>query len=429
MNQSKFPSVLTLACLLMMAAGLPTLAHRMSAPIAADAAVSPWGLWVAAHNFFLAMSAGAFPIATLPFVFGYRRFRPLVGLSLFVSLVSLVVALLFVTADLARPERLAHALSQPNASSAMIWVIAGTLLYGLLLVVMLAIVLRPHWAERARRRHSMTARMLSFGLRPSPKQERREHSLLAMLSAFGLLICLALAGSMGSPLSVQSGRLYWHPSLFPITFVASALVSGAAAVLAAASLFGRGGSAYKQTLLLLGRLVGVLLIVQAAVLPSEIMIVLQAGISAQLEVLRQIAAGPYPWVFWVLQLGLGTILATALLLAPPRQTLAVSAAAALLTLLGVFALRLNFVIVPLTLPQSAFPGTEGFAFPAGQTYVPSAYEWNLVLFAVGLGGLLFLIGRRWLPILPESAPVEFELAARGRELLSTFGPSVRQPVN
>jgi Ni/Fe-hydrogenase subunit HybB-like protein len=428
MNPRKFPYGLALACLLMIAAGVPTLAHRLSAaPVGADAAVSPWGLWVAAHTFFLAMSAGAFPIATLPFVFGYRRFRPLVNLALFISLVALLTALLFVTADLAHPERLSHALLQPNPSSVILWVIVSYIAFGLLLSVMLAYSLRPYWAERARQRYSLAARVLSLGYQPGPAQEKREHAVLALLSAVGLLLCIALAGSMGSLLSVQSGRLYWHPGLFPISFVASAFLSGAAAVLAAASLFGRGGSAYKATLLLLARLVGVMLIVHAAVLPSEILIVLQAGIPAHVEILRQITAGPFPWVFWVIQIGLGTILATALLLAPPRPTLAVSAAAALLALFGVFAFRLNFVIAPLTLTQSAFPGAEGFAFLAGEHYVPTAYEWNLVLFAIGMGGLLFLLGRRLLPILPDSAPVQFELAARGRRIFPFFGASARQP--
>jgi Ni/Fe-hydrogenase subunit HybB-like protein len=423
-----FPHGLALACLLMIAAGLPTLSNRLSAaPIGAEAAVSPWGLWVAAHTFFLAMSAGAFPIATLPFVFGYRRFRPLVSLALFVSLVSLLTALVFVTADLAHPGRLTHALLEPNPSSVILWVILTYIAYGVLLTVMLAYSLRPYWAEIARRKHAMAARVLSFGYRSGAAQEKREHVVMAVLSAVGLLICIALAGSMGSLLSVQSGRLYWHPGLFPISFVASALLSGAAAVLAAASLFGRGGSAYKATLLLLGRLSGVLLIVHAAVLPSEIFIVLQAGIPAHIEILRQITAGPYPWVFWIGQVGLGTIVAAALLLLPSRPTLHVAAAAALLTLFGVFAFRLNFVIAPLTLTQSAFPGAEGFAFPAGTQYVPTAYEWNLVLFAIGLGGLVFLLGRRLLPILPDSAPVQFELAARGRQIFSPFGASVRQP--
>jgi protein NrfD len=421
MKPRKFPHALALAFLLMVGAGLPMINHRLG-----GAPLAPWGLSVAAYTFFLGMSAGAFPVATLPFVFGYRRFRPLVSLALFISLVSLLTALVFVAADVAHPERLAQALLRLNPSSVILWLVVGYLAFGGLVTLMLAYSLRPHWAERARRRGGLVPWLLSFGYRAGPAQERRDHAVLGVLSAIGLLMCLALAASTGSLLSVQSGRLFWHPGLFPISFVASALLSGAAAVVTAACLFGRGGNAYKATLLLLSRLVGVTLIIHATVLPSEILILLQGGIPAHLAVLREIMAGPYPWVFWVGQIGLGTIVAATLLLLPKRPTLTVAAAAGLLALFGVFAFRLNFVIVPLTLTQTGFPAAEGLALQLGEHYVPDAYEWSMVLFAMGLGGLVFLVGQRWLPILPASAPVQFELAAHGRRFPRKFAGRLGQ---
>jgi len=412
MSQRKpFPKAIAIVVALMFVAGLPGMFVRVAgAQAAAGTDFVPWGLWVAAYLFFSGLSAGAFPIATMPYVFGYKRFRPLVPLALLTSLVALSAALTFVLIDLGRPERALNVLLGANLSSMLTWVVAIYCLYGLLLVVMLAMTLRPHWAQRAQQTKSRIARWLAFGYEPSPEQERKDHKRLTWLGGVGLVVVLFLGGGVGSLFAVMGGRAFWHCGMFPITFVVSALVSGAALVLASASLVGRGGAAFKSTLLVLARLVGILLIVELIILPAETLILLRGGVPAHIAVIREIALGQHAWVFWVLQLGLGIVAALALLLLPKKANIATVSVAALYVLIGVFALRLSFVI-----PQ----GGEA-------SYFPSLLEWNLVVFGVGLSGLLFMAGYRWLPVLNESAPIEFELASRRTENVSVTGEVFRK---
>ncbi len=411
-QRKPFPKAIAAVVALMFLAGLPGLVHRVSSEQAsAGTDFTPWGLWVAAYLFFSGLSAGAFPIATMPYVFGYKRFRPLVALSLLTSLVALAAAFIFVLIDLGRPERAFHVLIGANPNSALTWVVAAYCLYGLLLVVMLAVVLRPHWAQRAEQTKSRTARLLALGYRSSPAQEAKDHTRLKLLGGAGLVLVLFLGGGVGALFAVMGGQAFWHCGMFPITFVVSALVSGAALVLASASLVGHGGTAFKQTLLVLAKLVGILLIVELLILPAETMILLKGGVPSHIAVIREIALGQHAWVFWVLQLGVGIVAALALIFLPKKLNIATAAIAALYVLIGVFALRLSFVA----------PHAGGEA-----NYFPSLLEWNLVVFGVGLSGLLFVAGYHWLPVLTESAPLEFELASRRTENVSVTGETFKK---
>ncbi len=420
-TRSKFPWLVGGAFLAMFVAGLPGLFDRVVHEHAhtAGSDMTPWGLWVAGYIFFSGISAGAFPIAAMPHVFGYRRFRPLVGTALLVALCSLVAAMFFVLVDLGRPERaMTHVLFRPNTSSVMFWVIASYGMYSILLGLMSYFAFRPRWGESALATGRLLPRLLALGYRGTPAQERRNDLALRIIGALGLLVALTLAGGVGSLFAGLGGRAFWHSGLFPITFIVSALLSGAALVLASATLLGRGGEAFKTTLLLLARLIGLLLVVELVIIPVEAVITLNGGIPSHVAVLQTIATGPFAWVFWVLQVGFGTIVALWLLVGPKRPSLVVSSVAALYVLVGVFAFRLNFVIPQLVDPTSA--------------YVPNLMEWNVVICGVGLAGLVFLLGSRVLPVFPASAPMEFELAAHPSKTVSLsaagFAPAERTEV-
>ena len=392
----------------LLAAGLPGVVERVvheHANTAYDQGV-PWGLWVAAYLFFSGASAGAFPIATLSHVFGQRRFAPLAPLSLLVALVCLSGAVVLVMADLGRPERALHLL-RFNPTSVMFWVISLYTSYSLVLIGMLYLVLRPSWGAKARATGSRFYRWLALGHEDSDKQQRKDRFRTRVMGSFGLAVSFCLAAGVGMLFSVLPGRDFWHTGLFPITFLVSALVSGGALVIISASLFASGGRAFKETLLSVARLIGILLVVEAIILPVETLVVFKSGMPTGIGILTTIAAGPHAWVFWVLQFGIGTIAALLLILLPKKPTIAGAATASLFALIGTFAFRLNFVI-----PQQIYPS---------DSYIPSLYEWNLVIFGAGLAGLMFLAGLRWLPILPRETPIFFETAARGPSRSSRIG--------
>ncbi len=423
MKKFEFPTRLVILLLLVTGAGMSGVYERFVHEHANTAGTQPvpWGLWIAAYTFFSGISAGAFPVAAMPFLFGNRRFRPLVPTALLVALVGLVTAMIFVLVDLGRPEKAWHALRAPNFDSVMTWVIWLYSGYGALLAAMLWFVLRPDWAQKAKETGSRIARLLAFGWEASSRQEKRDRHVLVGMSVVGLAMAMSLAGGVGSLFAVLGGRSFWHSSLFPVAFLVSALLSGGSIIVTAATLLGRGGYAFKTTLLTLSRYIGALLIVEMVIIPAEALIVIKGGIPSHVAVLKAIAAGPFPWIFWVVQLGLGTLLAAGLIFIPKRRSLTVASIAALLVLLGVFAFRLNFVI-PQMMPTMEPVGTS---LHIGEDYVPNLLEWNIVVFGIGFAALTFLAGCRWLPILSERAPVQFELAAREPEDFTELGDALQ----
>src|ERR1019366_7851007 len=82
-----------------------------------------WGLWVAAYIFFIGLSAGAFLVSSLVYVFNVERFERIGRLAVFSALVTLVLALLSIWVDLGHMDRAWHVLIYPNFKSPMAWMI------------------------------------------------------------------------------------------------------------------------------------------------------------------------------------------------------------------------------------------------------------------------------------------------------------------
>jgi molybdopterin-containing oxidoreductase family membrane subunit len=401
----KKPNPVLVACLVMTAMGIPGVLERIAFGQPATPQPIPWGLWIAAYTFFSGISAGSYTVAALAYAFDYRRFRPLVPFALLVSTVALITAVVFVLADLGHPERSFHIAMRPNVRSMMAWVIIMYNVFGIALISMLVAVLRPEWAKRAAETGGRIPKLLSLGYVHGSTEPYADSLLLKVMSIVGLACALGLGGGVGALFSVLGGRAFWHSGLFPITFMVSALLSGLSFVLGGASLMGRGGNAFKGTLLILGRLIGYLLAVELVILPAETLIVISGAIPSHINVLKAIGAGPYPWVFWGLQVGVGMFAALLLIFLPKRASLAAVSVASMCVLVGVFAFRLNFVIPQLAMGD--FAVSDGHAL-----YMPDLVEWSLVVFGFGLAGTLLFIGSKVLPVFSGNTPIDFELAAR-----------------
>ena len=65
----------------------------------------PWGLWVAAYIYFVGLSAGAFLLSSLVYVFKVKVLEPIGRLSLVVAVITLFMALLSIWFDIGYMER------------------------------------------------------------------------------------------------------------------------------------------------------------------------------------------------------------------------------------------------------------------------------------------------------------------------------------
>jgi molybdopterin-containing oxidoreductase family membrane subunit len=175
------------------------------------------------------------------------------------------------------------------------------------------------------------------------------------------------------------------------------LVSGGALLTLAAGIFQHGWNRNRETVIALGQLVLGMLILDVLFQISEYLVAFRGGIPGHVEGMKIVLSGPYWWVFWVWQVGIGTIAPMLLLSMPTRKNPGWVALAALLITVGFFGLRLN-IVIPALAAEELTGLAEAIASPRlSAVYLPSLSEWLLTAGVVGFGLLLFGFGEMLLP--------------------------------
>jgi molybdopterin-containing oxidoreductase family membrane subunit len=206
-------------------------------------------------------------------------------------------------------------------------------------------------------------------------------------------------GGVGTLFGVVAARPHWHSGLFPIMFLVSALVSGGALLIVVALIFQSGRKRNRDTVLTLGKVVLGLLLLDVLFQVSDILIAYRGGIPGEIAGLSVVTSGPYWWVFWIWQIGIGTLIPLLLLTLPAtrRNPIAV-AAAALLIVVGLFGMRLNIVVPGLAVEEIRGLTTAVASVRVQASYFPSLMEWLVTAWIIGLGLLLFGVGEKLLPV-------------------------------
>ncbi len=330
-----------------------------------------WGLWVAMYLFFAGIAAGSFMLATLDFLFELKLFRGTGKAALWGALVTLPAGLASIGLDLGHMERIWKVYLQPNLTSVMAQMVWGYTVFGLVILASLWLTIRH--------------------------PERR--GLIKPLMIFGLFLAIFLSGGVGALLGVNAGRSFWHVGLLPAQFPVFSLASGAALMLVILGFFGPADPRRQQQLRLLGILTIVLAVVKLYFLWTDFSQSLYGGIPQNVSAVNQVLFGPYWWAFWLLQIGLGTVLPI-LVLAQPKLSSHSGWAGTMgvLVLIGFAVARANIVFPALTVPElealrTAFTGPH-LSFD----YFPSAMEWAVTLGIVGVATLAFLLGTERLPL-------------------------------
>lgn len=362
--------------------------------------VVTWGLWVAAYIYFIGLSAGSFLISSLVYVLNFKKFESVGRLALFTAVVTLLLALLSIWADLGHMNRAWHVLVYPNFKSPMAWMIWLYSAYFMLLLAEMWLVLRrdlvraaaaPGWRRTV-------YRILKLGASDtSERSGERDRKLVRVLATIGVPLAIMFHGGVGALFGTVAARPHWHSGLFPILFVLSALVSGGALLTIAAGIFQQGWTRNRDTVVTLGQLVLALLVLDVLFQISEYLVAFRGGMPGHIEGMKLVLQGPYWWVFWVWQLGIGTVIPILLLSLPTRRSPGWVASAALLIAVGFFGLRLN-IVIPALASEEIRGLSEAIASPRMHArYFPSVSEWFLTAGVVGFGLLLFGFGEMLLP--------------------------------
>jgi len=341
----------------------------------------PWGLWVAAYIYFSGLSAGTFLLAAAGYVFKVRALEPVSRLALLISGITLPMGLLMVGFDLGHLERAVLVFIRPQFHSMMAWMVWLYTAYLVLLCAMLCLAMKTKLAENSQAK-------------------------LRILGIIGIPLVIAFSGGVGALLSTVATREYWHSSLFPIFFVVGALTSGTALLTAAVFVFWPSrDQQWKELMNLLGRIVLVLVIIEFVLECAEFSIPSWYQIGSAYELIKYVIFGPYWYVFWLVHLLLGVV-TPALLLAKTRRPEITGLAAAFVAV-TFFAVRLNLVIPGLITPELG--GLEhAYVDPIGNrltfVYMPSWFEWQLLIGVIALGVALWFVGTRMFPnVFPRSS--------------------------
>ncbi len=361
----------------------------------------PWGLWVAEYIYFIGLSAGAFLLSTLVYVFNVRRLEKVGKLALLTALVTLLAAMFLIWMDIGHPERAWKLMFNTNFNSIMGWMIWLYTAYFILLLAELWFAMRGDLASWSSR--SALARFLTFGRRDSSEAAlTADRRTLRVLGSIGVPLAVAFHGGVGALFGVLGSRPFWNSGITPIVFLVGALLSGGALLTFVAALFDpdRGTADHRGLVLFLGNIVLALLALDVLLEWAEYSITYYSAIPASVDPLRMVLFGPHWWVFWGVHVGLGVVI-PAILLVAGKHTPGKIAVAGLLIAVTFIAVRLNIVIPALVTPElqgleQAFTG-PGLTF----AYFPSATEWLFGLWSASLAALVFLAGLHWLPILNQ----------------------------
>jgi len=369
----------------------------------------PWGLWVAVYIYFIGLSAGAFLVSSLVYVFQIKRFEPIGRLALFTAVITLLMALLSISADLGHTFRAWHVLVYPNFASPMAWMIWLYTAYFILVVLELWFVLRHDLvvAATAAGAKATLYRILVFGSKDdSPAMIASDRQIVRILATIGVPLAIMFHGGVGSLFGVIASRPGWHGGLFPILFLVSALASGGALLVVVSAVFQDGLRRNRDTVLALGALVLGLLLLDVLFQVSEALVGFYGNEPDKVENLKLIYSGPYWPVFWFWQIGVGTFIPLVILALPSRKDARMVAAASALIAVGFLSVRLNIVIPGLASEQVKGLSDAFTSDRVTTDYVPSAMEWLFSAGIVGIGLVLFGIGEWLLPNHPDSSSEE-----------------------
>ncbi|HWI65684.1 MAG TPA: NrfD/PsrC family molybdoenzyme membrane anchor subunit [Symbiobacteriaceae bacterium] len=326
----------------------------------------PWGAWVAFYIYFVGLSAGAFLLSSLIYVFGMVRFEKVGRMALLTALVCMIVALAFIGLDLGRVDRALTPLLRFNVTSPLAWEVRFYVVY-------IALLAAELW--------------LSVRARP------RDHQWLRILGTIGIPIAIfGVHGGTGTIFAVVKARGIWFGPLFPVVFILSALVSGTAllTLFYAVRQVARRRPVDTGLVVDLGKLLLGFLLVDLGLFFYEMLVPLLSGNPHEQEVIHTMISGRFAWSFWIVQVGMAFIAPAVILLSGLKRSWKWVALAAASTVVGIVGVRFN-IVVPAQIPP-LLPG-----LPAGD-YLPSLVEWASSAGLIALGLLLFSLAAERLPL-------------------------------
>jgi len=341
--------------------------------------VIPWGMPIVLTIYLIGLSAGSLILSSLTYVFGQEEYRPIARMAVFLAIVLIFGAMLSIALDLGRPEkfwRLFMFFYMNNMSSMFA---INSILYGgyfIISLVYLGIIFSG--SQRASRITGIIA------------------------AGWAILVHLGTGAIFG----IIAAREAWFSPVKPVEFLAAALTSGTALLIIAMTLILAlsGRELKKGVLASLGRLLMYFIVILLVLIIVDKLIHLY---SAHREATLYMLTGQYSWIFWCFQIGLGAVIPLAILLTPKfNKNIGWVVTAAVSVVIGVFFERYYLVIPGAAYPMQYYPGKIEGVWGAMGTFNFAPVEIILSVGLVAFLGLIFVLGLKYLELLPPGASIK-----------------------
>jgi len=372
-KKPSFPRTVTIVLGILIILGLATAVVRFDRGLGAVTNLEDgraWGLWISFDLYCgVALAAGGFVMAGAVYIFGLRKYYPVVRSAILTAFLGYLMVIIALLADLGQPWRIWHIIIYWNPHSPLFEVGWCVLLYTLVLCLEFS----PSVFER-------------FHLKTPLRWIR---AIQIPLIIAGIVLSTLHQSSLGSVLLMMPEKIHplWFSPVLPVLFFLSAVTAGVAMTLFEVSF---GASAVGHTLDLgilrgLGRAMAWLLALYFVVRLGDL------AVGGKLGLL--FASGPYSWMF-LLESGIGVILPLILFSTPAvRRNRKALAWSTLPVLAGLVLHRFNVSLFALA-PR---PGTF---------YFPHLLEFVISISIVAAGILGYLIACRYLPVMPKTDTME-----------------------
>lgn len=348
----------------------------------------PWGLWVATYIYFIGISAGAFLLSSLIYVFKMKQFEAAGRIALVQAFLSMLAAGFFIIIDLGHPLKVYYIITSMNTSSVMAWVGIFFCAYVTIIALEMYYSMRGDYLK------------LNTGNTLSAETLDKYKRYLFILGLIGIPIALGDYGGVGSIFAVAKARPNWFGGLFPIVFIISALASGGGLLTFLVWKFSKVAQEAKTTLMrnILYISLGFLAF-SFLLLMLEVFTISYGGIPHETSAWHTVFFGPFWYVFWILQLGIGLLFPLFVVLSEKRRnSIQWLGSAGLAIAMGIFGERLNTVI-PAQLQETMEGMSEAyhhFRFELG--YFPSANELLVFVGGIAIFVWIFLWAIKYLPV-------------------------------
>ncbi len=334
----------------------------------------PWGQLITLDIYFIGLSAGAIIISSLSYVFGREEYKPIGRIAVFVGLLMMVGAMLSVLLDLGRPEKFWRLFMYGYLNNmTSLFAINGILYLGYILLMLLYLWLVIE----------------------------NKTKLATLIGMIDVIWAIMVHTGTGSIFGLIGTREILASPIKPFEFLAAALTSGTSLliIIITATFTLTKRNIDRKLILSLGRLLSLIIIVLAVMVFFD---KLTHAYFPNREGAVFLFTGPYWWLFWGFQIGLGIVFPLIILFHPKTgKSVKGIIIASISVVLGVLGERAALVIPGTAQVQAFYPGKIEGVWGRVGVFPLTFWETALVLGIIALVALLFVLGIKYLELLPS----------------------------